>query len=247
SRVRSIQTILDTGKREPNIVRMVEATTLALGLLVTFELGYFVKAIIYTVGSRFLRSKVHPLAKTHVWGICSTRDIDFMLNHINNARYLRAMDFGRLDHFTRSRFSSVLMLLWRQTQIAPNNLHKFVRDAQWSLRVKICIPIVYWDSRNFYYRQDFHTIHDNFLRVTAYVKVAVQGATPTELFQASKDMFGLANLPQKTGDEHPASSEVEISDIIDSPPLPNDLAAWINFNNESSAVLKKSREHKPQF
>lgn len=41
-------------------------------------------------------------------GICTTRDIDFLLNHINNARYLRAMDFGRVDHFTRARLLSGL-------------------------------------------------------------------------------------------------------------------------------------------
>lgn len=39
-----------------------------------------------------------------VWppGLCTTRDIDFLLNHINNSRYLRAMDFGRVDHCIRS-------------------------------------------------------------------------------------------------------------------------------------------------
>lgn len=33
-----------------------------------------------------------------------TTDIDFLLTHMNNARFLREVDFARIDHGTRSGF-----------------------------------------------------------------------------------------------------------------------------------------------
>lgn len=37
-----------------------------------------------------------------VLGICFTQDIDFILKHMNNARYLRELDFARFHFYYRS-------------------------------------------------------------------------------------------------------------------------------------------------
>lgn len=37
-------------------------------------------------------------------GFVITSDIDFLLTHMNNARFLRELDFARIDHGTRSGF-----------------------------------------------------------------------------------------------------------------------------------------------
>lgn len=75
---------------------------------------------------------------------------------------------------------------------------------------------MYWDEKNIYYRQDFVTLHDNFLRATSYVKIAVVGVTAENLLLAvtQENM----TLPQ----------------------APNDLLSWINYNNQNSQNLKKS-------
>lgn len=41
--------------------------------------------------------------------MCTTRDIDFLLTHINNARYLRAMDFGRVSHCLRTGIDKAMV------------------------------------------------------------------------------------------------------------------------------------------
>lgn len=41
----------------------------------------------------------HPHART---GICTTTDVDPLLSHMNNARYLRELDFARADFYERT-------------------------------------------------------------------------------------------------------------------------------------------------
>lgn len=67
-----------------------------------------------------------------------------------------------------------------------------------------------------YYRQDFITLHDNFVRATAYVKLAVLGSQPEELLLAvTRENMTL-------------------------PEAPDDLLSWIEYNKQSSQNLKKA-------
>lgn len=77
------------------------------------------------------------------------------------------------------------------------------------------LQIVYWDERNLYYRQNFETIHDNFLRATAYVKLTVLGSSPDELLTAC-----LSESPER-------------------PTIPNDLESWMLYVKQNSENLKK--------
>lgn len=78
-----------------------------------------------------------------------------------------------------------------------------------------CQQIVYWDEKNIYYRQDFITLHDNFLRATAYVKLAVVGLQTERLFS------------------------IVTPESVTLPEAPNDLISWIDYNKLSSESLKK--------
>lgn len=74
---------------------------------------------------------------------------------------------------------------------------------------------MYWDEKNIYYRQDFITLHDKFLRATAYVKLAVVGLQTEKLLS------------------------IVTSESVTLPEAPNDLISWIDFNKLSSESLKK--------
>ena len=58
------------------------------------------------------------------------------------------------------------------------------------------------------------------MRVTGYVKVALLGITPEQVF---------SNLGE---------------DSVDSPPLPEDLKHWIEFNKQNSLILKANNARK---
>lgn len=95
-----------------------------------------------------------------VWppGICTTRDIDFMLNHINNGRYVRAMDFGRLDHCIRSGIfksvakSSATLLVAATTIRYRKPVYLFVPYRLQS-QVSTCQKFI---RNNFTYAYDLH-------------------------------------------------------------------------------------------
>ncbi|XP_047472361.1 protein THEM6-like [Penaeus chinensis] len=193
---------------------MVEFSTVAIGVLLSLELGYFVKAVVYAFGSRFLLPKLHPLQASRLYGICTTRDIDFLLNHINNSRYLRAMDFGRVDHFTRSRLLSGIGGKKVQVLVAASTI-RYRKPVYLFMPYRLESQIVYWDERNLYYRQNFETIHDNFLRATAYVKLTVLGSSPDELLSTC-----LSESPER-------------------PTIPNDLESWMLYVKQNSENLKK--------
>ncbi|XP_042857673.1 protein THEM6-like [Penaeus japonicus] len=194
---------------------MVEFTTVAIGVLLSLEFGYFLKAAVVAFGSRFLLPKVHPLQASRLYGICTTRDIDFLLNHINNARYLRAMDFGRVDHFSRSRIYSAMGGEKKVQVLVAASTIRYRKPIYIFMPYRLESQIIYWDERNFYYRQNFETIHDNFLRATAYVKLTVLGSSPQEILSTI-----LPESPER-------------------PIVPNDLESWMLYVKQNSENLKK--------
>lgn len=194
---------------------MVEISTVAIGILVSLEFGYFLKVLVHGFGAKLFLSKIHPLKSSGIYGICTTRDIDFMLNHINNGRYIRAMDFGRLDHCIRSGiFKSVAKS--SATLLVAATTIRYRKPVYLFVPYRLQSQIVYWDDKNMYYRQDFITLHDNFVRATAYVKLAVLGSQPEELLLAvTRENMTL-------------------------PEAPDDLLSWIEYNKQSSQNLKKA-------
>jgi hypothetical protein len=63
-------------------------------VMASFDVMWFVRLAVTRISS-LLRTKLSP-AKDEgvVYGIVATTDIDYFC-HMNNARYLREMDFGR--------------------------------------------------------------------------------------------------------------------------------------------------------
>ncbi|XP_045610981.1 protein THEM6 [Procambarus clarkii] len=193
---------------------MVELSTVAIGLFLSLEVGYFLKAAIYGITSKFFLSRINALSPSTLYGICTTRDIDFMLNHINNARYLRAMDFGRVDHCLRAGIYQAVAMQKAKLLVAASTI-RYRKPVYLFMPYRLHSQLVYWDDRNLYYRQDFETIHDNFLRTTAYVKLAVVGSKAEEIL--------LSALPEG----------------LERPEAPEDLLSWIQYNQQSSHSLKK--------
>lgn len=52
-----------------------------------------------------------------------------------------------------------------------------------SSNTSLLYQIVYWDDKSIYYRQDVRTLHDNFIRATAYLKVTLLGCNPVQCLQ----------------------------------------------------------------
>lgn len=47
--------------------------------------------------------------KILILGICLTTDLDTLLYHMNNARYLRELDFARVDFYERTQLYKTII------------------------------------------------------------------------------------------------------------------------------------------
>ncbi len=135
------------------------------------------------------------------------QDIDLNL-HLNNARYLNIMDYGRthllarvrlLEHIVRSRWTPLVGAVWMTYRRSLPVFAKFTLESR----------LVCWDARWFYLEQTF-TSHEG-LAAVGWVKGILRSPA--------------GNLdPQKILDA--------ISPGVVSPPLPEAIAAWNELTRE---------------
>jgi acyl-CoA thioesterase FadM len=134
-------------------------------------------------------------------------DIDINL-HLNNARYLNVMDFGRmhllartqiLNHVIRSRWTPLVGAVWMT----------YRRSLPLFSRFTLASRLVCWDERWFYIEQTF--IGSEGLAAVGWVKGLLRGPG--------------GNLdPQKVIET--------VSPGAVSPPIPEAIATWNNLTRE---------------
>jgi acyl-CoA thioesterase FadM len=87
-------------------------------------------------------------------GFCVSRDIDIVLTHMNNARYLREVDLARIDFYIRTGLYDVVRSLNGHIWLGACNIRfrKFIRIFS---RFKLQTKVVYWDEENIYLEHKF--------------------------------------------------------------------------------------------
>jgi acyl-CoA thioesterase FadM len=84
---------------------------------------------------------------THIFfpGVCLTRDIDTMLNHMNNARYFRELDLARIDFYLRTRLYDEVRKNRGQIVLANANI-RFRKFIPVFGRFKISTKVLFWND-----------------------------------------------------------------------------------------------------
>lgn len=145
---------------------------LIFGLHVCIECMYFLRMLICFILATFIKKRVHILEKCslsgkhfkftndfipdlisdsifHLLGICTTRDVDMILTHMNNARYLREVDLARVDFYIRSRLFEVVRTQKGQILLGACNV-RFRRFIGIFQRFKLTTKIIYWNEDNIF-------------------------------------------------------------------------------------------------
>jgi acyl-CoA thioesterase FadM len=145
--------------------------------------------------------------RMHVW----PNDIDLNL-HLNNARYLNLMDYGRthllartrlLEHIIRSRWQPLVGAVWITYRRSLPVFSSFQLSAR----------LVCWDERWFYIEQTF--TGSKGLAAVGWVKGALRDAA--------------GNVEPQRAIENVAPGAV-------SPPMPDAIAAWNELTREKLAA-----------
>lgn len=161
----------------------------------------------------YFKPKLKPLEESRIYSICTTHDIDFNF-HMNNARYIRELDFGRFD-------------LWFR-----NGLHCFVTRGRYVVQhactiryrrpIQLLRPyiiktrLIWWDARSLYFEQQVVTLHDGFVRAVALAKQTIVNGDVEEIMRT---------LMESDGEEYCK------------PEIRADLAKWLEYNQMSSDLL----------
>jgi acyl-CoA thioesterase FadM len=134
-------------------------------------------------------------------------DIDFNL-HMNNARYLSMMDFGRIHLLARTRIlNHVISSRW--TPLVGAVWMTYRRSLPLFARFTLSSRLVCWDERWFYIEQTF--TNDTGLAAVGWVKGALRAPA------------GIVD-PQKVLEA--------VSPGAVSPPMPESISAWNELTKE---------------
>ncbi|XP_019869849.2 protein THEM6 [Aethina tumida] len=190
-------------------------------LFLLLELHYFTRIFLCFIWARICRKKIHILDETTVNGICLTTDIDTLLTHMNNARFLRELDFAKIDFYERTGLYNTIRSQGGSVAVGATTI-RYRRFIKLFTRYKITSKVIYWDDKHVYMEHRFISKHDNFINAIAMCKIRLincdSNAVMNELLSKSS---GNVESPKK-----------------EKPTMPLCLEKWIESNDISSVILR---------
>ncbi|XP_078049720.1 protein THEM6 [Augochlora pura] len=192
------------------------ALVLVFLLFVFFDVNYFLR-ILFTIGSgRIFSKKRKSLAEiSTTYGLCTSQDIDLVLKHMNNARFLRELDFARFYYWDSTGLYGAISKRGGGA-VQGASLMRYRRPLSIFTPFKVTTKLIYWDDKNIYLEHQFISLTDGFIRAVGLSKQATFGLKVTidEIFQV-------------------------LEPGIEKPPITKELQLWLDSMEESSQKLKK--------
>ncbi|XP_022182351.1 protein THEM6-like [Myzus persicae] len=190
-----------------------------------FEVHYFARTLWCATMCRIMKKYVHILDTTSYSSACLTTDVDFLLFHMNNSRYLREVDFARTEFYTRTGLWTAIrekggLPVQGGTSI---RYRKFIRT--FSL-YSISSRIIYWDRDSIYMEHRFVSRGDDFVNAIVHCRQRVINCDVEVL---------MGELLVKGAKERPGDLE-EAPRM--KPECPLEIHHWIQANLVSSANLR---------
>ncbi|XP_014204447.1 protein THEM6-like [Copidosoma floridanum] len=151
-------------------------------------------------------------------GLCLTTDVDIFLSHMNNARYVRELDFARSFFYDRCGiFREIKKNGGKLVQGAT--AIRYRRPMPVFALYKITTELIYWDDKNIYTQHEFVKLSDKFVHATVLSKQSIVGSA--------------IHVPDIIEQIEPGAIRFELSE---------ELSLWMKSLSESSLKFKRLRE-----
>nr|CAH7742090.1 unnamed protein product [Callosobruchus chinensis] len=197
-------------------------TSFVLGLFLMFEFHYFLRSLFCVLGARICKKRVHILDETTISGLCLTTDIDYLLDHMNNARFIRELDFAKMDFNFRTGLYHLVKSHGGQLFLGGTTI-RYRRFIKLFSRYYVTTKLIYWDDQNVYMEHKFITPRDKFVNAIVLCRVRVVNCN-------AEDVMAELLLNSSGGDIEAVKKQ--------KPEAPMELAKWIESNEISSAFLR---------
>ena len=206
---------------------MMMAAVILFLLVVLFasvDVWYFIRSFQFILKtklglSRRYFSLKNVLSPVVIHGIVLPSDIDHHM-HMNNSKYLREMDFGRIKIYFESGMLETTRSLGAATLVAAISI-RYRKSLQLWERFTLSTKLLHWSSDAFYLEQRFLN-KDGFTCAITMVKMIAKckdGRVPPD--RIVKQMVG--------GEE----------ESVKSPPATPELKCWMESLEKSSESMKK--------
>ncbi|XP_066259199.1 protein THEM6-like [Euwallacea similis] len=199
-------------------------TGVGLLLYFLFELHYFFRSLLCVTFSRLFKKRVHILDETCITGMCISNDIDYLMDHMNNARYIRELDFAKIDFNQRTNLYNTTIAKGGSMFVGATTI-RYRRFIKIFTRYHIRTKIIYWDNQNIYLEHQFIT-KGEFVNTIALCRIRLVNIDVEELM---KEL--IQKLPKGVNAEAARREK---------PPMPLELEKWIESNQISSERLRES-------
>ncbi|XP_050544138.1 protein THEM6-like [Daktulosphaira vitifoliae] len=197
-----------------------------LVLYCIFEVHYFARTLYCAISSCLLKKYVHVLDTTSYSSACITTDVDFLLFHMNNSRYLREIDFARTEFYMRTG-------LWKAIRdkgglpVQGGTSIRYRRFIRTFTVYSISSRIVYWDQSSIYMEHRFVSRGDDFINAIVLCRNRVINCDVNQLME---------ELIAEGAKKCPGNTEAPRT----KPECPLEVHHWIQSNLVSSANLRNS-------
>ncbi|PBC34290.1 protein THEM6 [Apis cerana] len=191
--------------------------TIALVLYILFDVNYFLRIVFTILTGRLFQKRKKIFDTTTIYGICTTQDVDLFFKHMNNARYLRELDFARFHYYDRSGIYSAIVKKGGSA-VQGASLTRYRRAIPIFTLYKVTTKLIYWDDKNFYLEHEFISLTDGFVRAVIFSKQTATGLK--------------VPVPEIIAEIEPNAQRPEMT---------KDLELWLNSMEESSQRYKKQR------
>ncbi|XP_014281475.1 protein THEM6 [Halyomorpha halys] len=189
-------------------------TIFLLILLIFFDVQYYIRIISVILFGRWFENKQKITDPTVIYGFSFTQDLDLIFKHMNNARFVRDLDFARFHFYDRSGLYDEMVKRRSDTLQAATNI-RYRRVIPIFTFYKIVTQVIYWDEKSIYVEQKFIT-NDGFIRAIVLSKQTMIKANVEDVMQS-------LNAGPK-------------------PEIPRDLDLWLQSMEISSEKLRPKQD-----
>ncbi|XP_013190935.1 protein THEM6 [Amyelois transitella] len=126
----------------------------ALLLYGTLDVAYFARMMYTVAKARYFKKKACIMDTTEVNSWCLLNDIDTLLYHMNNARYLRELDFARADFYERTGLYANIKAAGGAVVQAAATI-RYRRYIKPFTKFTITSRAIYWDEKTVFMEHEF--------------------------------------------------------------------------------------------
>ncbi|XP_022901735.1 protein THEM6-like [Onthophagus taurus] len=136
--------------------------SIILGLFNLFDVHYFLRISYNLWFCAIYEEPINILDTSLTYGICTTNDLDTVFRHMNNARFLREMDFARILFYSRIGVTRIVRNVGGDVLQTACNV-RYRRPIPLFTSFKITTKIIYWDEQSFYLEHQMINLRDGFV------------------------------------------------------------------------------------